>query len=301
MVEDDYYLPIAASLHKVSGQVIHYDSPQDFLDHIGEHKNDLVISLWSGVGSRNRRALVPSICEAYRIRYVGADTYTSILSQDKYLAKRFAQRFGLKISADLLVAKEAELSYTEKLSLPLVVKPNFEGGSIGIAEDSLARTYPDATKVARRVLRTFNQPVLIEEFLRGEEVSVIILGTQDRIDFIQLVRISLDLSGQSLSNEILYDLLKKRSGRVKKHDLLEFSAISDSPSIFVDLFFALGKVDMLRVDGRLVGDDFYFIELTPDIHLGPTATYAQAFDLRGISYDEMIAKAVQVSLENWGV
>src|ERR1700693_1413354 len=83
LIEDSYFDDLFESLSNLFRKVHVYESPMKFLSSIANHKQDFVFSIWSGKNSRNRRALVPSICEAYNIPYLGADTYTNILCQDK--------------------------------------------------------------------------------------------------------------------------------------------------------------------------------------------------------------------------
>jgi D-alanine-D-alanine ligase-like ATP-grasp enzyme len=56
------------------------------------------------------------------------------------------------------------------------------------------------------------------------------------------------------------------------------------------LFDSFEKIDYMRIDGRITKDGFRLIELTPDVHLGPSASFAQAMMSTGISYDEMWAE-----------
>src|SRR5947209_19514707 len=45
----------------------------------------VVLPLWRGGASRNRTAIVPAICEALRIPYVGGDVFVQTICQDKSL------------------------------------------------------------------------------------------------------------------------------------------------------------------------------------------------------------------------
>lgn len=57
---------------------------------------------------------------------------------------------------------------------------------------------------------------------------------------------------------------------------------------FARLFKALGKVDVMRVDGRIGPDGFKLIELSPDCYMGADGSTALCFEWAGYSYPQML-------------
>ncbi len=47
-------------------------------------------------------------------------------------------------------------------------------------------------------------------------------------------------------------------------EIITKSIPDDITKSFIDLFNSLGKVDFMRIDGRIFNNKFYLIELTPD-------------------------------------
>ena len=82
---------------------IHIQNPIELYDASVTHPNCVVLSIWSGERNRNRRAIVPSICEAYRISYIGADPYAAMISGDKELSKSVCADFGIKAPLGILI------------------------------------------------------------------------------------------------------------------------------------------------------------------------------------------------------
>ena len=66
-------------------------SARGFLD-----ENDLVLSIYGGEISRNRMSLVPAVCEAHGISYIGPDAYGRVICQDKAVSKSLALEAGFK-------------------------------------------------------------------------------------------------------------------------------------------------------------------------------------------------------------
>jgi len=299
-IEDEYYEGIFSSLKKICTDVISYDSPETFLKNITIHKDDIVFSIWSGRKSRNRRALVPSICEAYGILYVGADTYVNIVCQDKILSKQFATKKRLEIPNYVYFeGHEFDSMLIKNLRLPLVVKPTFEGGSIGISLDNLTNHYDSAYAKAKELFAIYKQPILIEEFIRGKEVSIVIMGNNSKIDFCEVVELYIEDNKFDLTNSIFSYEMKKEYLQVKLAHKLITAVV---PKYIIDnairLFNDLGKVEVIRIDGRYDKENFYLLELSPDIHFGPGATFADAFQLKNITYDDMIYMVLNNSLTN---
>lgn len=288
-VEAEYMDEISGAIAEVCRDLAVYESPRQFLDRIGEHANDVVLSIWSGKGSRNRRALIPSICEAYGIAYVGADTYTNVLCQDKALAKRFAEKYGFESPSAQLVSSRDELVRIRMLRAPLVVKPNFEGGSIGISSDSLVSSHQAAERQCRTLLDLFRQPILVEEFAEGREVSIVLAGRRERIDVLEAVELYLAADPGGLSHRLYsYEVKKAEDGEIVEQRAITSEAPPELLAAARRLFVALEKVEVLRVDGRLRDGRFQLIELSPDVHLGHDASVAVAFAAAGFTYPAMI-------------
>lgn len=66
-----YFEGVKIALEKLVQSVVWYKSPHQLMENIKAHKEDVVLSIWSGKDSIYRKAFVPSICEAYGIKYVG--------------------------------------------------------------------------------------------------------------------------------------------------------------------------------------------------------------------------------------
>lgn len=103
-----YFNQIFEGLSKICPKVMHYDSPHEFCCNLDKHKDDIILSIWSGIGSKFRKGLIPSICEANNICYVGADPYVHILCQDKFITKVISSQFGIASAESILYYSEKD-------------------------------------------------------------------------------------------------------------------------------------------------------------------------------------------------
>jgi D-alanine-D-alanine ligase len=297
-VEDDYFHEIYQGLQNLSDGVIHYDSPRIFLDNISKHKSDIVLSIWSGKNSRNRKSLIPSICESYNICYIGADPYVHMIAQDKHLSKYFCENYGIYGSNGILIETPNQIESILKLEFPLVVKPNSEGGSIGISNRNLVDTFQDADTIIRELLLCFQQPVLVEEYIKGIEICVTLAGTNKHLDV--LAADALEISGKSYLEHDIFSYETKKEGIGVCQNVPATHLLDDAmKETFVNLFMSMGKVEVIRIDGRIFDGKFVLIELSPDMHLGKGWSTATAFAATGYTYNQMLERLITNALETY--
>lgn len=264
------------TLQELEYEVVYYENPQKFIDNITLHKEDIVFStLWGGKHSRNKRTFIPAICEAYDIMYVGADAYVQALCQNKYLTKLYLKNYHFSIPKAILISSESELDQIHSIDyLPCVIKPNDEACSVGISSESLAYTVDEVKAIASNLLKHYS-PILIEEFIPGREISICCAGSKEKLDILEAIEIKID--GKEVGNN-LWAFDNKRIGigcSSRECITNDFSPLYLQEAS--DIFYNLGKVDCMRIDGKLYKDKFYVIELSPDCSLSAKCFMANAF------------------------
>lgn len=132
-------------------------------------KPDLVFNIAEGVGGRDREARHPALYEAHRLPYTGSDAYTLMVTQDKWMTKQVALDCGMLTPNSTLVRERGGVAF---VSVPCIVKPNFEGSSKGITSHSVVRESLQLQKVVDRQVRNWPQGVLSEEFIEGKDVTM---------------------------------------------------------------------------------------------------------------------------------
>jgi len=123
-----------------------------------------------------------AILEELEIPYVGSDTFTIGISTDKSLSKKLWQQAGLPTSPFCVARSEKDCEVFRDIppfEYPLFVKPVAGRGSAGISNTSIVHRYDQLVSGVVERLETIGQPVLIEKFLRGREITLGILGNED--------------------------------------------------------------------------------------------------------------------------
>lgn len=289
-------MKMVKELKLLSDRVSYFVSPILFSKYITDHKNVIVINTYYGSAKANSKALIPSICEVNQIPYVGADSYTQMLCNDKYLTKKYITDFGLNTPDGILIRfpKHDDLNIIKSLKLPLVIKPNYGGGSNGISNKNLMTNYEEAKKLIIQLAQYQNMPILVEEYIPGYESELVIFGNKEKIFFSE--EIGLQVNGIEYFDNHLWGYEAKKQG-LYKNILVPTTHIStEDLAKMIKLFQSFEKAEIMRIDCRIHNETAYILELSPDCYLGPTGGVAQAFANNHIKYSHMFRHLILNSL-----
>jgi len=153
-----------------------------------ELKPDIVFNFAEGLIGVNRESYMPSILEMLQIPYLGSDALTLGICLDKSRAKEILTYHKIP-NAIFLVADKVEDIEKTNFGFPLIVKPISEGSSKGIFSSSFVKNRKELEDEVRRIVSSYNQPALIEEFLPGREFTVAVLGNGDETEILPIIEI----------------------------------------------------------------------------------------------------------------
>lgn len=139
-------------------------------------KWDLVFSIAEGLKGRSREAQVPAVLELYDQAYAFSDPLVCAATLDKGVAKKIVMNSGVPTARAVLV-RPGEPCPALPFPFPAFAKPVAEGTGKGIDARSRMDRRRDLEATVERLLATYQQPVLVEEYLPGREFTVGILGT----------------------------------------------------------------------------------------------------------------------------
>jgi len=121
---------------------------------------------------------VPALLEMLGIRYTGGDPQCLAYCYDKSLVRGIASELDVPVPMAFTVMPEDTAFINLPLEFPLIVKPNFGDSSIGITVDSVCNDVNQLEQAITHVRQIvgFDEPVLVEQFLTGKDISVGIIG-----------------------------------------------------------------------------------------------------------------------------
>ncbi len=137
---------------------------------------DLVFNICEGLYGSGREALVPAMLDAYNIPYTFSDPLTHAISLNKAITKQILKSSGLPTSEFYLMTEAGDAGKL-KAPFPHFVKAVSEGTGKGITPQCKVFSEAELRAQAAKLIAEFNQPVIVEPFLPGREVTVGVLGT----------------------------------------------------------------------------------------------------------------------------
>ncbi len=272
-----------------------YSHPSQLGQNASIHRHDLVLTIFGGTQSRNRMALTPAVSETHGIAFVGPDAYGRIICQDKMVSKDLARQAGFKVPTHRLVRTKFELPLKTLPSPRIVIKPLLEGSSIGLSQLNLTDNLETANDLIRKLISKFNQPVLVEEFVPGKEVSLNFIEIGKDAEW-ALSEIQVKGNPSYFDNH-LFDANEKLFRNLNRsvvtiNELLEQHVLSSAK----ELLSYIGKIGYGRIDGKLCNGEFVFLELTPDAWISPKGAFAASFINLGKTYEQVIANVLRTAI-----
>ena len=138
---------------------------------------DLIFNLAEGKRGRFREGFYPALFEQMGMAYTGSDAYSCTLTLDKHLTKLALLERGLPVPPWYFVCRQDQLEEAiVNLKFPLIVKPNFEGSSMGVSQDCVVEDVEALRALVERKLEEFPAGLMVEEFIVGKDVTVPYLG-----------------------------------------------------------------------------------------------------------------------------
>jgi D-alanine-D-alanine ligase len=291
---------IAKVLSDLGHTVARLGDGPGLVDRLRSERPEIVFNLAEGRGiSRSREAWVPALLESLGIPFTASDPLTCAVTLEKDYAKRLVSAAGVAVPRGIVVRPEELPPQPELLQLnfPLLVKPAWEGSSKGIRNRSLVRTPAELPSVMVELRESYSQPVLIEEFIQGEELTVGLVGNGPELECIGIMRIL----PQQPREFFVYGLEVKRDwvNQVSYECPPQLSPelLSRTATAAKSAFHALGCRDVARADFRVRDGVPYFLEINPLPGLNPD--YSDLVILArksGIAYETLIGRIVAAAL-----
>jgi D-alanine-D-alanine ligase len=253
------------------------------LSELRKVRVDGVLNIAEGVGGRGRESQVPALLEMLGIPCTGAPPLAIAITLDKALAKRLAQAEGIATAPFAIDAAPSD-------HYPLFAKPAREGSSMGITAASLCAD-PDALHAALNRLHQYG-PVLVEEYLPGDEYTVGIIDGQV-LGVMQVVP-------REAEEHFIYSLEVKRDYlRRVEYRLVE---APDAAQLALDVWRAFGLRDVARIDVRRDRDGVAnFVEVNPLPGVHPVNSDLVIMGrLAGWSHQQVIGRVVGAAARRWG-
>lgn len=231
------------------------------------------------------------LLEIMQLPYTGSGVMASAITMDKMRTKLLWKGAGLPVAAGLTLRRDdlvqgftdVQLARIETLGLPLIVKPNREGSSVGMSKvDSL-----DALSEALTLAFKYDVEVLIEKWLSGPEYTVAVLGDNILPPIcIQPAGIFYDYHAKYISDQTKYlcptGLSEQKEQELKELVLQAWNILECS---------GWGRVDVMQdSDGQ-----FYLLEVNTSPGMTSHSLVPMAARQAGMTFSELVVRILALA------
>ncbi|MBQ8356151.1 MAG: D-alanine--D-alanine ligase [Oscillospiraceae bacterium] len=231
------------------------------------------------------------------IPYVGPHVSASAVAMDKTLTKLVMDNAGIPQAAWQLV-RASELKHhldqivenlESRFIYPMFVKPAGTGSSVGVSKAADREALVKALEFAGR----YDEKILVEEFIRGREVEVAVMGNDNPVA---------SICGEIDSGAEFYDYEAKYVTDTSTSYIparISEEAQEQVRELAVKGYKAIGCQGLSRVDFFVCYDDerIVFNEINTLPGFTSISMYPKLFAASGIPYTQLIDQLLELAME----
>jgi D-alanine-D-alanine ligase len=305
---------ITAALEAGGHTVIGFNADQHLPAILVEARSqfDVVFNIATGVYGESRQTHVPAMCEYLRIPHTGPGVLAEAICHHKPHTKMILMAHGVP-TALFQVFHNADEPLEPALRFPLIVKLTSEGASMGLDYDSVVHNEADLRDRVARLVNTYRENAIVEEYIDGREFTVAVLGNNPAYalpvaEILFFGKVPIRLDEPDLEH---FEMLKQVTGQ---HDLeyvgMESRSVAPadvSPEVAeriqqtaIAAYNAVSAQDWARVDMRMDQDgNLYVLEVNLEPGIAPDYVFSRMAYAAGWTYPELINRILNHAIDRY--
>ncbi|HKM39839.1 MAG TPA: ATP-grasp domain-containing protein [bacterium] len=293
---------IKAALETKGHDAILLEADRALPEKLRTTRIDIAFNIAEGINGRGREAQVPAMLNFFGLPFTGSDETTLCLTLDKALTKRLLLSYGIRTPKYAVVSPSASLPPVS-LRYPVIIKPNAEGSSKGISEQSIVESAAELRAVAGRNIRLYRQCMLAEEYISGREFTVGILGNGAETKVFSPMEIKYKKATQNGYRVYSYPVKQNYREFIDYQcpAALTSELEAEMKVVAKEIYDILQCRDFARLDFRLDQDNtMYFLEINPLPGLAPGySDYPMLAEFCGVGYTELINRILLAAIKRY--
>jgi len=204
--------------------------------------------------------------------------------------------------------KPEDTAFDLSFGFPVIVKPNFGDSSFGITQRCVANSGDDLLNAILEVREKFGyeKPMLVEEFLKGKDLSVGIIGNPSSYTVLPMTEEDYSQLPEDLPRICGYEAKWRPDSPYWKITSIPAEVPKETYNFIVEcclkLFEWLECRDYARFDWRLDGEGRpKLLEVNPNPGWCWDGHLAKMAKIAGISYSEMLVMIVRAAEQRLGL
>lgn len=243
-------------------------------------------------GKFGEDGLLQGTLDMLGIPYTGSGVLAAAVTMDKAASKRVFLAEGISTPRSRMFhnfdqKRGLAVEIEKEFSLPVVVKATSQGSSIGVY---IVESHEELEKALKEAFR-YNDEVLVEEFIKGKELTVAVWGNAEKMEAFPIIEIT-TLSGR-------YDYESKYTKGASSHIIparIPEDTAKAVQELAVKTFAACGCRGVARVD-MMLGEDGtpYVIEVNSVPGMTETSLVPDAGRAMGIEFPELCERILEMA------
>jgi len=275
--------------------------PEKFIPTLLNENVDIVYNFAEGTFGRAREAQVPAILSFYGIPYTGSDATTLAVCLDKALTKQVLLSKDIR-TPRFQVIRSLDDKLRKNMRFPLILKLNAEGSSKGISDTGLVHDMVEYRKEIERLFAIYNEPVLVEEYIRGREFTIGVLQEGNKYRVLPIMEIHFKHGKEFYSYKVKKnsDYYVDYTCPAKIDTVLERKLTS----MAIKVCKSLDIKDVARIDLRVSQEDGnpYFLEINPlPGMVRGFSDLPRIAEAAGFTYEELVLHILENAMQRYGL
>ena len=231
-------------------------------------------------GTPGENGILQAYWDAVGQKYTGCDFYQSALTFNKKDTLAVLSKYGIPSAKSIYLRKGEDISddkIVEELGLPLFVKPNQSGSSLGISKVKEKSELKNALEIAYKE----DDEILIESALNGTEVSVGVLDYKDEVIVLGITEI--------IPDKEFFDYEAKYEGASQEITpaRIDEETTKKVEEISIKAYKSLGMSGFSRSEFIIVDGVPYLLEMNTNPGFSPASILPQQAKIFGISIKDL--------------
>ena len=278
---------VATALRELGHEVAEVDAGKEMAIELDQLKPDVAFLALHGRGGED--GTVQGLLEIMRIPYTGCGVLASAVTIDKVVTKEILAFHGIPVVEDVVAEPDQDPERIadevfSTISYPVMVKPPYEGSSIGVIKVD----EPGALLPALKDVFSRDSRALIERYVDGRLLTVGILGREPRVLPVLEIKVP----------QGFYDYRAKYQPGISEYQVpasLSPELSELATKIALESFNVLGCEGISRIDLMLEDCTERIMVLEVNTIPGMTATslVPMAAASVGISFNEVVAEILE--------
>lgn len=288
---------IASYLKKIRVKPLLYTGSAALAEKLRRDKPDMVLNLVGSVkGNEYLASTIPALLELLEIPYTGAGILGESLAYNKFLVKKLLQQNGVPVPHYQLFNTPTD-PIDPTLRYPLISKLNEIHGAVEITRDAVSENEKHLSERLKFLIKTYDQPVLVEEFIVGREITAILLEGLNK-------KVYLSEKVFNKPNDKYVFATFEDQWLEGDHEAFHYQKYEDSLlREYVKRAFEITRMgDYGKFDIRLDSSGrYFFIDCNSNPAFGPKevdCAIANILDLYDISFIDILRRLIQNTLRD---